>query len=158
MQIHLGKGRVILEFFPAEAHFLSEILGRIAQNYEDADPGVFNGDGLGESGYAEEDVESWRQELREGGDDNARLARRWMAHLRVENMDWISWEMTPEDVGRFLLLANDHRMYLARHFQVTEKDMALELDELEGDDRRTVLLEIHFLAHMMELLLPFAPL
>lgn len=158
MQIHPDQGNVILDFFPAEAHFLAEILGRIAHNYEQADPGIFYGEALGGSGYAQEDVEAWRQELREGGEDNARLARKWMALLRVENREWISWEMTPEDVGRFLLLANDHRMYLARHFGVTEQDMSVELDELEGDERRVVLLEIHFLAHMMELLLPFAPL
>ena len=61
------------------------------------------------------------------------------------------------EIEKFLLLSNDHRMFLARRFGVSQEDMEMSPDEIEGDERRMILLEIHLLAQLMELLLPHAP-
>lgn len=158
MQIHNKPDGVVLEFFPAEAHFLAGILDRIARTYEEDASGGARAPELGNSGYAGEDIEAWNAECHEWGSENAALARKWSAHLREDTGEWIRWGLSPEEVEKFLLLSNDHRMYLARRFKVTEADMELMPDEMEGDERRMVLLEIHLLAQLMELLLPHAPL
>jgi hypothetical protein len=158
MQIRKEGEGVVLEFFPAEAHFLANILERIADAYDEADADKFRTPELGDSGYAEDDIESWKLEFRELESENALMARKWSDILTENERDWVRWSLGPEDIEKFLLMSNDHRMYLARRFAVSQEDMEMSPDEMADDERRMVLLEIHLLAQLMELLLPHAPL
>jgi hypothetical protein len=157
MQIHKEGDGVVLEFFPAEAHFLANILDRIADTYDEAPAEQYRTPDLGDSGYAEDDIESWKIEFRELESENALLARKWSDVLTQNERDWVRWSLGAEEIEKFLLLSNDHRMYLARRFGVSQDDMEMSPDEIESDERRMILLEIHLLAQLMELLLPHAP-
>jgi hypothetical protein len=69
----------------------------------------------------------------------------------------MEWPLDAGEIGTFLLIANDHRMYLAHRYALTEQDIESRLEEIADDERRMVLVEIHLLAQMIEMLLPHAP-
>ncbi|MDX6765784.1 MAG: hypothetical protein SFU85_03235 [Candidatus Methylacidiphilales bacterium] len=157
MQIRPEDHGVLLEFFPAEAHFLAAILDRIADEYQSSDRSTPAHRGLDGSGYSPEDEEAWWEERRLHASEHARQAREWSALLRNSSGEWVTWRLDPEGVERFILLANDHRMYLAGRYAIGEEDMDSDLDAFHDDGRRMVLLEIHLLAQLIELMLPYAP-
>lgn len=148
----------------AEAHFIAHILDHIRTNYASDAAGAGHPldqralECLQKSGMSEEDLALWQEERSGFRGTHSKALNQWQRHLAGGADDWLSWSMTPREIEIFLLIANDHRMYLARRFGVTEQDMESGLKDIDDENRRMALVEIHLLAQMMEMLLPYAPL
>lgn len=165
MQIRPVTQGVEWTLIRAEAHFTAHVLTRILENYDapaqGTDEAATARDGrmcLRRSGATPEDEALWMEERAAFRSGHAKMLRRWQRHLAGVTGDWAHWRMDQREIEIFLLAANDHRMYLAHHYSVGEKDMESGLEEIADEDRRMALVEIHYLAQMMEMLLPYAPL
>jgi hypothetical protein len=163
MQIRPTKQGVVLTLARAEAHFVAHILDRILENYENpAGDESFTlrwdgRDALRRSGASPEDEEMWMQERAAFRSAHADALRSWRQRLASASGEWMEWPLDAGEIGTFLLIANDHRMYLAHRYALTEQDIESRLEEIADDERRMVLVEIHLLAQMIEMLLPYAP-
>ena len=58
-----------------------------------------------------------------------------------------------EEVESFLATLNDHRLRRAAEFDLAEGDLEVSAMEKAKGDKRVALVEIHFLAWMIELIL-----
>jgi hypothetical protein len=165
MQLKATNNGVEWVMARAEAHFVAHILLRILENYEHpggGDEGSFarrwdGREALQASAYSEEDEVLWMEERAAFRSTHAQLVRTWHHPLATIAGEWITWPMPRDEIALFLLIANDHRMYLAHRYAVREYDMESSLEQIDDEDRRMAVLEIHLLAQMMEMVLPFAP-
>lgn len=158
MQLRAVKQGVEWGFGPAEARFVQAILHHILENYRtgpDLDGG--GSAALRASGYAPEDEVLWKEERAGFRSAHAGALERWCAALGEAAGEWHLWVLPAAEIETFLLVANDHRMYLARRFQVEEADMTADPMDMPDAGRRMALVEIHVLAQMIEMLLPHAP-
>lgn len=162
MQLHPTSQGVSITLARAEAHFVAHVLGRILENYESpaGDEGFFlrwdGREALRRSGVLEEDEALWMEERAAFRSAHAEALRVWRQHLAGLRGEWLEWRLDRKEIEIFLLTANDHRMYLAYRYSISEADMESRLEEIDDDDRRMALVEIHLLAQMMEMLLPHA--
>jgi hypothetical protein len=151
----------------AEAHFVAHVLSAILDNYREAEDQ--QGDAadrwsgraaIRDSGYDGEEESLWMEERQRYRSEHAQQLDRWKQHLGAahEDEDLLAWFMSHEEIGVFLITANDHRMFLASQYNLGEMDMEAHLHEVEDDGRRMALLQVHLLAQMMDMLLPHAPL
>ena len=64
-----------------------------------------------------------------------------------------AWNIAEEDVETLVASLNDHRLRRAGEFDLGEGDLEVKAMEKSRGDKRVALVEIHFLAWMIELLL-----
>ncbi len=63
------------------------------------------------------------------------------------------WVLDGDEVESFVATLNDHRLRRAAEFDLGEGDLEVRAMEKSKGDKRVALVEIHFLAWMIELIL-----
>ncbi|MEM9400303.1 MAG: DUF2017 family protein [Verrucomicrobiota bacterium] len=161
MQVnHLEYGLEII-LFHAEASIVQDILKRILHNYQippqehhDSVQAVWYPNAIEESydyddGYA---LKSLHSDLQEYRSQNADLVKKWISCFDRKD-EPVLWLVKEEDIDSLLTVINDHRLYLAADNKLTEEELEQHLEEIEDPKLRSNLIEIHFLAWLIELIL-----
>ena len=78
--------------------------------------------------------------------------QRWKKSLPKAGQSGV-WKIVEEDVETLVAALNDHRLRRAGEFDLGEGDLEVKAMEKSKGDKRVALVEIHFLAWMIELLL-----
>ena len=154
-----GGGRQV-ELAGPESALVRQVLESLSEAYQTApgelDPMVANlwygRTGLKEAGIRGEEAMHWIEGLHE-----VRLGRqvaldRWLKSLPKAGHAG-RWDLADEDVETLVASLNDHRLRRAGEFDLGEGDLEVKAMEKSRGDKRVALVEIHFLAWMIELLL-----
>lgn len=152
-------GRVV-ELGGPESALLRQVLESLNEAYQTApgelDPMVANlwygRAGLREAGIRGEEAIHWVEGLHE-----VRLARqlalqRWLKALPPGGHAG-TWQIPEDEMETLVAALNDHRLRRAGEFDLGEGDLEVRAMEKARGDKRVALVEIHFLAWMIELIL-----
>ena len=156
--IQADDGCTLILFQPERA-FLSGILQVILHHYgqapEELPPRVWEVWYSAETtaSLEEEDRHCWMESLRDFRQGNAGLCRRYLKMLQEAVQEPFSLPIARADLDSFLIVINDHRLYQAAVHEVGEAEMEEDWSQIPDTGRRQALLEIHFLAVLLELLL-----
>lgn len=108
--------------------------------------------GLREVGIRGEDALHWVEGLHEVRLGREKLAGHWIKTLPTMGQAG-RWHLPEDEVEPFLATLNDHRLRRAAEFDLGEGDLEVRTMERAKGDKRVALVEIHFLAWMIELIL-----
>lgn len=108
--------------------------------------------GLREVGIRGEDAFHWVEGLHEVRLGREKLANRWIKTLPPIGQAG-RWHLAEDEVEHFVATLNDHRLRRAAEFDLGEGDLEVRAMEKSKGDKRVALVEIHFLAWMIELIL-----
>ena len=108
--------------------------------------------GLREAGIRGEDALHWVEGLHEVRLEREKFGRRWMKTLPPVGQAG-RWFLPKDEVEAFVATLNDHRLRRAAEFDLEEGDLEVRAMEKAKGDKRVALVEIHFLAWMIELIL-----
>lgn len=160
MQVERESGFVIITFNVLEGRFLDQILDRLAATYR-AKPGTLSGP-VEETLYSTkgcaaettpEEAGEWVEQLRGFKSSRLALIRDWSSQLQSGGAPRVPLKVKTDDAPDFIGALNDHRLMAAAEHEIGEDDMSLR-DPLEmaslPDERQGALMEIHFLAWIME--------
>lgn len=149
-----------LELAAPEAALLRQALESTAEAYR-TEPGELDpmvGDvwygraGLREAGIRGEDALHWVEGLHEVRLGREKLTQRWLKSLPPVGQSG-AWHLPSSEVEIFLATLNDHRLRRAAEFDFEEADLEVTALEKAKGDKRIALVEIHFLAWIMEMIL-----
>jgi len=148
------------EFAAPEAALLRQALETTLLAYQtppaELDPMVGNvwyrQAGLREAGIRGEDALHWVEGLHEVRLEREKFGRRWMKTLPSVGQAG-RWFLPKDEVEAFVATLNDHRLRRAAEFDLGEGDLEVRAMEKAKGDKRVALVEIHFLAWMIELIL-----
>jgi len=154
-----GGGRVV-ELAGAEAALVRQVLESLREAYQTApgelDPMVANlwygRAGLKEAGIRGEEAIHWIEGLHEIRLGRQAALQRWLQALPKTGHSG-SWAIPHEEVESLVAALNDHRLRRAGEFDLGEGDLEVRAMEKARGDKRVALVEIHFLAWMIELIL-----
>jgi hypothetical protein len=143
-----------------EAALLRQVLESTGEAYRalpgELDPMVGNvwygREGLREAGIRGEDALHWIQDLHEVRLGREKSMQRWLKALPPFGQPG-KWVLSKEDEESFLATVNDHRLRRAAEFDLGESDLDVPAMEKAKGDKRVAIVEIHFLAWMIELIL-----
>lgn len=149
-----------IELAAPEAALLRQALESTAEAYRtnpgELDPMVGNvwygRAGLREAGIRGEDALHWIEGLHEARLGREKFTQRWLRKLPAVGKSGV-WRLPVTEVEAFLATLNDHRLRRAAEFDLGEGDLAVMALERAKGDKRIALIEIHFLAWIMEMLL-----
>jgi len=108
--------------------------------------------GLREAGIRGEDAFHWVEGLHEVRLGREKMAQGWMKGLPPIGRAG-GWVLDGDEVESFVATLNDHRLRRAAEFDLGEGDLEVRAMEKSKGDKRVALVEIHFLAWMIELIL-----
>ncbi len=108
--------------------------------------------GLREAGIRGEDAFHWVEGLHEVRLGREKMAQGWMKGLPPIGQAG-GWVLDGDEVESFVATLNDHRLRRAAEFDLGEGDLEVRAMEKSKGDKRVALVEIHFLAWMIELIL-----
>ena len=154
-----GGGRQV-ELAGPESALLRQVLEGLSEAYQTApgelDPMVANlwygRVGLKEAGICGEEAIHWIEGLHEVRLGRQAALQRWLKGLPKAGHAG-SWNVPDEEVETLVAALNDHRLRRAGEFDFGEGDLEVRAMEKARGDKRVALVEIHFLAWMIELLL-----
>lgn len=154
-----GGGRQV-ELAGPESALVRQVLEGLLEAYQTApgelDPMVANlwygRAGLREAGIRGEEAIHWIEGLHEVRLGRQRSLERWLKALPKVGYAGV-WNISEEDVETVVAALNDHRLRRAGEFDLGEGDLEVRAMEKAKGDKRVALVEIHFLAWMIELLL-----
>lgn len=161
MRISKSKGGgVQVELAGPEAALLRQVLEGLQEAYQTApgelDPMVANlwygRAGLKEAGIRGEEAVHWIEGLHEVRLGRQKFLGRWLKALPQLGHSGV-WNISEEDVETLVAALNDHRLRRSAEFDLGEGDLEVRAMEKAKGDKRVALVEIHFLAWMIELLL-----
>lgn len=149
------KGLELILFQP-EVVFLKQALEQIIFNYrtapEDLPDSIRQKWFPGQEQLDDDDLEILHEDGGLFRGENATLAQKILSQLN----DPLSWPLILlldwDEADRFLTVINDQRLYLAAVFGVNEVDMTSDLEEVKASEKKSALIQIHFLAWMVELM------
>ena len=149
-----------IDFAAPEAALLRQALQSTVEAYEtdpsELDPMVGNAwygqAGLREAGIRGEDAIHWVEGLHEARMGRGAAMKSWLKTLPSVGQAG-RWILPKEEVESFLAACNDHRLRRAAEFDLGEGDLEVRAMERAKGDNRIALVEIHFLAWMIELIL-----
>ena len=149
-----------IDFAAPEAALLRQALQSTVEAYEtdpsELDPMVGNAwygqAGLREAGIRGEDAIHWVEGLHEARMGRGAAMKSWLKTMPPVGQAG-RWVLPTEDVESFLAVCNDHRLRRAAEFDLGEGDLEVRAMERAKGDKRIALVEIHFLAWMIELIL-----
>ena len=161
MKISRAKngGRQV-ELAGPESALVRQVLESLHEAYQTApgelDPMVANlwygRAGLKEAGIRGEEAIHWIEGLHEVRLGRQAALDRWLKSLPKAGQAGV-WIIPEEDVETLVAALNDHRLRRAGEFDLGEGDLEVKAMEKSRGDKRVALVEIHFLAWMIELLL-----
>jgi len=149
-----------IELAAPEAALLRQALESTAEAYRtepgELDPMVgdvwYGRTGLREAGIRGEDALHWIEGLHEVRMGREKFTQKWLRSLPPIGQSG-SWHLSASDIEIFLATLNDHRLRRAAEFDLGEGDLEVTALEKAKGDKRIALVEIHFLAWIMEMLL-----
>ena len=149
-----------MELAGPESALLHQVLEGLTEAYQTApgelDPMVANlwygRAGLKEAGIRGEEAIHWIEGLHEVRLGRQAALRRWMKSLPKAGHPGV-WKIAEEDVETLVASLNDHRLRRAGEFDFGEGDLEVKAMEKSKGDKRVALVEIHFLAWLIELIL-----
>ncbi len=161
MKISKSKdgGRQV-ELAGPESALVRQVLEGLQEAYQTApgelDPMVANlwygRAGLKEAGIRGEEAVHWIEGLHEVRLGRQKLLEKWLKALPKLGHSGV-WNISEEDVETLVAALNDHRLRRSAEFDLGEGDLEVRAMEKAKGDKRVALVEIHFLAWMIELLL-----
>jgi len=156
VQVLRNKKGLELVLFQPEVIFLRQALEQIILNYRTAAEDL--PDPIREKWFPsqgqldEEDLEILHEDGILFRGQNVALAERLLSQLDslpswplIIKLDW-------DEADRLLTVVNDQRLYLAAVFGVDEIDMTSNLEDMKPSAKKSALIQIHFLAWMVELI------
>lgn len=154
-----GGGRQV-ELVGPESALVRQVLEGLQEAYQTApgelDPMVANlwygRAGLKEAGIRGEEAVHWIEGLHEVRLGRQKLLEKWLRALPKLGHSGV-WNISEEDVETLVAALNDHRLRRSAEFDLGEGDLEVRAMEKAKGDKRVALVEIHFLAWMIELLL-----
>ncbi|MCX6935024.1 MAG: hypothetical protein NTZ01_02345 [Verrucomicrobia bacterium] len=149
-----------IDFAAPEAALLRQALESTMEAYRtdpgELDPMIGNAwygrAGLREAGIRGEDALSWIEGLHEARLGRGDAMQNWLKNLPPAGQAG-RWVLPKDEVECFLATCNDHRLRRAAEFDLGEGDLEVRAMEKSKGDRRIALVEIHFLAWLIELIL-----
>lgn len=154
-----GGGRQI-ELAGPESALVRQVLEGLSEAYQTApgelDPMVANlwygRAGLKEAGIRGEEAIHWIEGLHEVRLGRQKSLDRWLQAVPPAGHAGV-WKVAEDEVETLVASLNDHRLRRAAEFDLGEGDLEVRAMEKARGDKRVALVEIHFLAWMIELLL-----
>jgi len=154
-----GGGRVV-ELAAPESALVRQVLESLSEAYQTApgemDPMVANlwygRAGLKEAGIRGEEAIHWIEGLHEVRLGRQAALQRWLKGVPKVGQAG-SWSIPEDEVETLVAALNDHRLRRAGEFDLGDGDLEVRAMEKARGDKRVALVEIHFLAWMIELLL-----
>ena len=154
------EGGRTIEFAAPEAALLRQVLESTGEAYRtlpgELDPMVGNvwygREGLWEAGIRGEYALHLIQGLHEVRLERDKSMHRWLKAIPPFGQPG-KLVLPKEEVESFLATLNDHRLRRAAEFDLGEGDLEVPAMEKAKGDKRVALVEIHFLAWMIELIL-----
>ena len=166
MQVGRDKKGFQLILFTPERVFLARIFSVILENYT-CQPGDLHPRGaevwfppvMDEThGESPEDRDFSAGELQGYRSANAILCRNWLGQIQGGlAQDPLIFQLPMDESEVFMQVLNDHRIYLAAIHAVTEQDMDVNWHKVADSAKGQALLEIHFLAAIIEGMLQSMP-
>jgi len=149
-----------IELAAPEAALLRQALESTAEAYRtnpgELDPMVGNvwygRAGLREAGIRGEDALHWIEGLHEVRLGREKYAQHWLKKLPDLGQAG-GWVLPAAEVEAFLATLNDHRLRRTAEFDLGEGDLEVMALERAKGDKRIALVEIHFLAWIIEMIL-----
>lgn len=154
-----GGGRQV-ELAGPESALLRQVLEALSDAYQTApgelDPMVANlwygRAGLREAGIRGEEAVQWIEGLHEVRLGRQAVVQGWLKTMPKAGHSGV-WKIPNEEIEILVASLNDHRLRRAGEFDLGEGDLEVRAMEKARGDKRVALVEIHFLAWMIELLL-----
>lgn len=153
-------GGFSFELAAPEAALLRQALESTAEAYR-TDPGEldpmvgnvwYGRAGLREAGIRGEDALHWVEGLHEVRLGREKFTQHWLQQLPPVGQSGV-WQLAAKEAEAFLATLNDHRLRRAAEFDLGEGDLEVHSLEKAKGDKRIALVEIHFLAWIMEMIL-----
>ena len=149
-----------MELAGPESALVRQVLEGLQEAYQTApgelDPMVANlwygRAGLKEAGIRGEEAVHWIEGLHEVRLGRQKLLEKWLKALPKLGHSGV-WNISEEDVETLVAALNDHRLRRSAEFDLGEEDLEVRAMEKAKGDKRVALVEIHFLAWMIELIL-----
>lgn len=149
-----------VELAGPESALLRQVLEGLQEAYQTApgelDPMVGNlwygRAGLKEAGIRGEEAIHWIEGLHEARLGRQAALQRWMNSMPKAGQAGV-WSISEQDVELLVASLNDHRLRRAGEFDLGERDLEVKAMERAKGDKRIALVEIHFLAWLIELIL-----
>jgi len=149
-----------IELAAPEVALLRQTLESTAEAYRtnpgELDPMVGNAwygrAGLREAGIRGEDALHWIEGLHEVRLGREKFTQGWLQRLPAVGQSGV-WLLPAAEVEAFLATLNDHRLRRAAEFDLGEGDLEVMALERAKGDKRIALVEIHFLAWIIEMIL-----
>ena len=160
MRVKRETGAIVIAFNALEGRFIAQILARIADTYRtkpdhlagQAGDLLYTAKGCAE-GTSPEEVRDWRDQLHGLKLARLTLIEDWLARLNDGGVLRTRLTVKPGDAHDFVGTINDHRLLTAAEHGIGEEEMTLrnpdQMDALPPA-RQSALLEIHFLAWIIE--------
>ena len=154
-----GGGRQV-ELAGPESALLRQVFEGLSEAYQTApgelDPMVANlwygRAGLKEAGIRGEEAIHWIEGLHEVRLGRQVAVQRWLKSMPKAGHGGV-WNVPENDIETLVASLNDHRLRRAGEFDLGEGDLEVRSMEKARGDKRVALVEIHFLAWMIEMLL-----
>ncbi|NCW27201.1 MAG: DUF2017 family protein, partial [Verrucomicrobia bacterium] len=99
-----------------------------------------------------EDALHWIEGLHEVRLGREKHTQNWLKKLPAVGQSGV-WRLPVNEVDAFLATLNDHRLRRAAEFDLGDGDLEVMALEKAKGDKRIALVEIHFLAWVMEMIL-----
>ncbi|MEY5063208.1 MAG: hypothetical protein RLZZ112_1172 [Verrucomicrobiota bacterium] len=154
-----GGGQQV-ELAGPESALLRQVLEALSEAYQtspgELDPMVANlwygRAGLKEAGIRGEEAVHWIGGLHEVRLGRQVVVQRWLKTMPKAGHSGL-WKIPEEEIEVLVASLNDHRLRRAGEFDLGEGDLEVRAMERAKGDKRVALVEIHFLAWMIEMLL-----
>jgi len=160
MQVKGYSEYLEIVLFPTETELLRGILYDIDKAYaipaDQLESNVrtvwYSGEGFRSVEMSPEDIKEWNESLQEFRGQNRTYCQEWIA-LLLEGGDPLVWRVTRAEADTLLTVLNDYRLYQAARHEIGEEEMDQDFSAIKSVSMRMALLEIHFLAWLMEMVL-----
>jgi hypothetical protein len=169
MNVSPNDNSIDLFLTSSEAIFIANLLESIADMYQKSptqlDPKIRShwypaADESPNSVGAQE----WQDQHHQYRMEQVDLARSWAKNLlkgsdqqNEQQEDYVLWSIPQDQFDRVLTVLNDHRLLRAIEYDVMDVDMKESIEEIADAHKRMAMLEIHYLAWLIEALLQNSP-
>jgi hypothetical protein len=160
MKVERNPNGLEVLLFSVEAYYLRKALIQVAQNYR-IHPVEFD-DQTAEVWYSpqghasvdayQEDKDIWNESLFEFRNTRLGDLQIWIEDL-TEGREFYLLPLTFEKADTLVSIINDHRLLVAAEHDFSKEELDQNLDEVDEEDKREALMEVHVLAFFIEMIL-----
>jgi hypothetical protein len=165
--MHLKKqenGSIVFKLMPIEAELIRKCLNELIHLYHtppsELNPKIdqvwYQTQNIRKSEVNSEHTEEWKQDLYLYKGEKTKWLEKWKVEL-TSDASPITWKIQAEEFDVLLTSLNDYRLLKTAEFDLSEEIMAQDIDEIKNAEEKFAVIEIHFLAWIIELLLAHQP-